>query len=404
MLFNKKTTVCPFCYREINLNSVAFQCSGNGKPGRPICQRSADLRRSQEFGDNSPVMPTIVQMSHDTPLLDKFNNPIDVRGREKAQCPRCGGESHVRLCPHCHSRLPSSLDAGSPMFGLVGVRNSGKTVFLSVLHNALVREVSRQFNASIDTPGGATGYTRMLTQFGQSMEAQAQLPAQTAARGQVRTEPAIYDWKYQDRKGHLHSTVFSFYDSAGEDLVSLERVESQQYLKSANGMILLLDPFAFPNNISTAQQRGALPPENTTSPETVMTNLTEVIRTAHNVKNNKKIKVPIAIAVSKIDAFFDDIPTNSPIRRPSPTTNFFDNKDSTDVNEHMIALINKWDGGNLVRKVEQEFETFRFFGVSALGAEPDYSSAKVNARGIMPHRVVDPLLWLMAERGFIASA
>ena len=407
MFFSNKTTACPFCYREFNINKVAFQCSGAGKPGRPRCERQADPRRSEHFGDQTPVMPTIVARNMGVPIRGNNGQLVDVLGKKHVECTSCGATTGIRLCPHCHSRLPRSLDANSPMFGLVGVRNSGKTVFLSVLHETLKKKISRRFNASIDTPGGANGYARSLEQFRSVMDNQSELPNQTSKRGNKHAEPAIYDWKYQDSKGHHRSTVFSFYDSAGEDLADLQDFESQQYLKSANGLILLLDPFAFPHNQNAAKSKGINAADASsaeyTSPETVMSNLTEVLRAAHAVKSTKKIKIPIAIAVSKIDAFFDEIPQQSPIRRQAPESNVFDEQDSLDVHEHMIALIQKWGGDNLVRKVEQEFETFRFFGVSALGAEPNYQSGAMNDRGLLPHRVADPLLWLMANRDFIPS-
>lgn len=382
-------TSCPYCYHEFNINKVAFRCSGNGQPGLPPCPDVVDERRVQVFGDAPPTKPTLVGPSG------------DILGKDKASCPNCGGKTGIRLCPHCHSRLPASLDAESPLFGLVGVRNSGKTVFLSVLHKELVGPVGRRFNASIETPGGLQGYARDLAQFNQAMESDSRLPAQTS-RGNRHAEPALYDWKYS-QNGKTRSTVFSFYDSAGEDLADINTTESQQYLKSANGIILLLDPFAFPENMRIAGEKGALAEQNPTPPDVVISNLVEVVRASRGLKPNKQIKIPIAVAVAKIDAFFDQIPEHSPIRRNSGAQAAFDQQDSIDVHEHMIALIQQWGGDNLVRKVQQEFETYRFFGVSALGAEPDYKGSTINSRGILPHRVVDPLLWLMANRGFIPS-
>ncbi|QQU88563.1 zinc ribbon domain-containing protein [Corynebacterium glucuronolyticum] len=395
----KKTTGCPFCYREIDLQETAFQCSGHGKPGLSRCEEEPDQLRVQEFGDTTPVRPAITKKNSDEVLL----------GHNKMTCPNCGAQSGIRLCPHCHSPLPRSLQADSPMFGLVGVRNSGKTVYLSVLHNELVRNIARRFNASIDTPGGNRGYTQQLLLNSSNMGgANAQLPAQTAARGNRNAEPAIYEWKYNDGK-RLRSTVFSFYDSAGEDLADRAGVESQQYLKSVNGIILMLDPFTFQENLTDGIQKKALAGgtsdlKNLTTPETVIGNLIEVIRDSQGLKPNKKIKIPIAIVVAKIDAFFDDLPESSPIRRRSPDGQVFDEQDSLDVHNHMASLMQKWGADNLVRRVDTEFETYRFFGVSALGAEPDYTSLSVNPRGLLPHRVADPILWLLAERGFIPKS
>ena len=67
----------------------------------------------------------------------------------------------------------------------------------------------------------------------------------------------------------------------------------------------------------------------------------------------------------------------------------------------MAALIARWGGDGLLRSLEQNYDTYRVFGASALGAEPDYRAGVINARGRLPHRVAEPFLWLLAERGFL---
>ena len=37
------------------------------------------------------------------------------------------------------------------------------------------------------------------------------------------------------------------------------------------------------------------------------------------------------------------------------------------------------------------------FAVSALGAPPDYANSIVDARGVRPFRVAEPLLWLLSQ-------
>lgn len=397
----KQDTSCPYCYKALDLNKVAFRCAGRGAPGRPACLTVSDPKRVREFQDSTPVMPAITHGGSAGGQLDPLGDPYDILGKSTVTCTACGGESGVRMCPSCHSTLPRSFDDKSPMFGLVGVRRSGKTVLLSVLHKELIRNVARRFNASIDSPGGSTGFARDLDQFEQDMSGGiGALPAQTAA-GAAKKAPAIYEWKYA-HKGKTRATILSFYDSAGEDLVTMDTVLSQQYLKSSKGIILLLDPFAFPENRHDAAAKGALDVD-AASPDVVLSNLTEVLSAAHGIKKNKKNKTPIAVVVAKIDAFFDQVPPNHPLRQSGSQTGAFDDEESKTIHDHVSAMVANWGGDALLRKLEQEFETYRLFGVSALGAEPDYVTASVNSRGLLPHRVADPLLWLMADRGFIPT-
>ena len=122
---------------------------------------------------------------------------------------------------------------------------------------------------------------------------------------------------------------------------------------------------------------------------------------SHSVKQNKKIPVPVAVVVSKIDAFFDEIPHNHPLRQPASKLPLFDEAESKSLHDHMAALIARWGGDGLLRSLEQNYDTYRVFGASALGAEPDYRAGVINARGRLPHRVAEPFLWLLAERGFL---
>ncbi|WP_409430727.1 hypothetical protein ACJEIK_28250 [Mycobacterium sp. SMC-16] len=395
-LFQRKVP-CPYCYNEIAPNALAVRCSGRAAPGKSRCTEAPDPARVQYFTDGTPVLPVILGP-------DKKQ----VLSRSEATCPDCGSVSAIRVCPDCHSRMPRSFDADSPLFGLVGVRGSGKTVMLAVLQKELYSTIARRFDASIDSPGGKTGLAGQLEAFLRGMEdsANGALPAQTARHDTGMSIPAVFEWRFAKKSlgGKLTrdaSTLFSFFDSAGEDLATEDRALGQHYLAATSGVILLLDPFGFPGNRERAIRSGVDPESLTTSPETVLRALTTVLQTAEKTKKNKKIKQPVAVVVSKIDAFFDDIPDDHPMRRPSSKLRYFDEPESLTIHDHIAAMIEQWGGDGLLRMLESNFEKYRLFGASALGAEPSYSSLKVNSRGVLPHRVGEPLLWLMADRGFL---
>jgi hypothetical protein len=118
---------------------------------------------------------------------------------------------------------------------------------------------------------------------------------------------------------------------------------------------------------------------------------------------NKKIKRPIAVVLAKIDAFFNQVGPDHPIRRPSVTGPYFSEQESLDLHNHVAALINQWGGSDVLNMLELNYTTYRLFVASALGAEPNYRTNTVNSRGVLPHRVAEPLLWLMARRKFIRT-
>ena len=74
------------------------------------------------------------------------------------------------------------------------------------------------------------------------------------------------------------------------------------------------------------------------------------------------------------------------------------------VHEHMLALLHEWNAQDIDTHMRLNFADFRYFGVSALGAEPDYETSTVAAGGVRPHRVEDPVLWLLSKSGTVRSA
>lgn len=385
-LFKTTGVPCPYCYNVVNLSKVVFRCTGQTQAGRTACAPRPDPLRQQFLNDGAPVMPIIAV------------NGAPVLGKGGASCSDCGARSAVRCCPHCHSLLPHTLDNDSPLYGLVGVRASGKTVMLAAMHSELTKSIARRFSAAIDNPGGGTGLAKQLQDYDAEMSKQGgQLPQQTQV-GQ-KSAPAVYEWRY-GVKGKVRSTIFSFYDNAGEDFASEDRALSIHYLGQVSGVILLLDPFSFPENVQRAADSG-ISLSQSDGPENVLGSLTSVLQMSHAVKKNKKITVPVAVVVSKIDAFFDQLPENHPLRQPSSKLGVFDEAESRSLHDHMAALVAGWGGDGLLRSLEQNYESYRVFGASALGAEPNYRTGMVNARGRLPHRVAEPFLWLLAERGFL---
>ncbi|OYN93380.1 hypothetical protein CGZ95_18630 [Enemella evansiae] len=387
---------CPYCYTEIDLRKVDFRCLGRPAAGCKACAKEVDTSREREFHDLNEYYPAFSPQKAGS-----------MRELRQAECRRCNGSTGVRLCPQCHSKLPDGFAGDSPMFGLVGARSSGKTVMLAVMLRELATNgpVARRFNHTISLYGAGdeNGQANKLRRMLANMEGDAgSLPAQTQQVGGVKSTPVVFEWKLardglRRAMGDFKSTVFSFFDTAGEDLATEDRAESMTYLLATEGIILLLDPFAFSGNRGRDRgQEGVMD-----SPEDVLASVTWVLRQNEKTKRSRKITQPIAVVISKIDAFFEELDENDPIRKASSKLPFFDDAECQSVHDHIAGLVNRWGGDGLLRALDTNYKNYRLFGSSALGAEPNYTNQRVDARGILPHRVAEPLLWLMSERGFI---
>lgn len=390
-----RTAPCPYCYEHIDPRRLSFRCGSRPAPGRPVCTKQEDTLRRTVLGDATPVLPSFEPAGRRVP------------GATGAICPDCGGTTGTRVCPRCHSVLPATFSADSPLFGIVGVRGSGKTVMLSMLTKELTSSVARRFDANIDAVGGSNLLTR-LENIRQGIETgTGQLPDQTAANTQIDTVPAVYEWQIEKPViggiSRRVSTILSFYDTAGEDLASTESTRDQHYLGAAGGLILLLDPFGFPENHELAVQRGVDPNSLRDTPVSVLHSLTQMLREAERLRANKKIKVPVAVVLAKIDAFFSEVGPEDPIRQPSSTEAVYDEAEAADLHHYVESLVSQWGGDDVLTMLRFNYSTYRFFVASSLGAEPDYRTRHVSSKGVRPHRVAEPLLWLMAQRGFIPS-
>ena len=389
-------TACPFCYRKIDSSHLAYQCAGRGNIE---CKKEPDETRKRLTGSDLETYPTFL--------------PPGGRGAS-TDCPTCGGPARRRACPECHTALPIDfVDSRSPMIGLVGAKGSGKTVLMTVLVKQLREAVGLRFGADIriatDNPDGHQG----LRDYQESREvplySQGTLPAgttQLATRGTAT--PVVLRWRQESarllRGQGLESTVLSFVDTAGEDLNDLDTAFTLEYLSVCDALMITLDPFALPG----ARARLNLPREaiqvDDDVPLDVVSRITELLRTEHRVKTRRRIKLPVAIVFTKIDAFYPGLARHNPIMASAPAVPAYADGDGRTVHEHVLALMHEWNAADIDTHMRLNYSDYRYFGVSALGAEPDYRSYAVAPGGVQPHRVEDPVLWLLSKTGTVSAA
>jgi hypothetical protein len=391
-------TVCPFCFRKIDSSHLAYQCAGRGNID---CKKEEDETRRRLTGSRLQTYPTFL--------------PPPGRG-VSTNCPTCGGPAKRRACPECHTALPIDfVDSKSPMIGLAGAKGSGKTVLMTVLVKQLREVVGLRFGADIriatDNPDGRQGLSDYQENREVPLYNKGALPEPTARQGsgsRQRTTPVVLRWRQESarlmRGQTLRSTVLSFVDTAGEDLNDLSTAFTLQYLSVCDALMITLDPFALPG----ARARLNLPEKaiqvGDDVPLDVVSRITELLRTEHKIKSKKRVKIPVAIVFTKIDAFYPNLDRQNPIMAGPARIPGYQEADGQSVHEHMLALMHEWNAGDIDTHMRLNYSDYRYFGVSALGAEPDYESGIVAPGGVQPHRVEDPVLWLLSKTGTVAAA
>ena len=381
---------CPYCYEEISRRQAWFRCTGPVSRGGQRCVPEIDPVLRDRTGFGGAVPPAFA---------------ADGR-KDSAVCPTCQGETTIRICPVCHSRLPVHFGKlGNRLIVPVGAKESGKTVFMTVLVHELMHQAGQQFNAAIT---GADEHTRQrfASDYERPLYRQARLLAPTTGH----QAPLVFRFtteRHRPLNGRLggpgdpQRTLLSFFDTAGEDLRSQQSIEQNvRYLGAADGIVLLLDPLQMRGARELAAPDARLPDLSEDEPATVLENVTELLLSSQGGRPNKRIGKPLAIVFTKMDTLMHDLKETSPLLRSPPQAGYFDERDSLEVHTEIQRLLARWEGSRIDQIAQLNYRRFRYFGVSALGETPTQDN-RVAARGIRPWRVASPILWILAQFGII---
>lgn len=393
-LFNGARLSCPYCYSGFAERDIWFRCSGRIGPKGQRCAPVIDALRRDRTGFAGALPPV-------------FNSDGRLRA---ANCPKCEAESTTRICPACHIQLPVHFGkVRSRLVALVGAKESGKTVYMTVLVHELMHRVGEDLNAAIS---GADDDTRLrfANDYEQPLYRDARLLASTTTAAARDRAPLVFRFTTESKSmlnrngtGEPQRTLLSFFDTAGEDLRSVQSVEENvQYLAAADGVVLLLDPLQMRGARQLAGEGTRLPTPGAAGdePANVLENITELIMAKGRIKASQRIGKPIAIVFTKMDTLLHDLKETSPLLRPPTHAPYFDERDSLEVHTEIQRLLARWEGSRIDQIAQKNYRTYRYFGVSALGETPTKDN-RVSPRGIRPYRVTGPLTWMLAQFGTI---
>jgi hypothetical protein len=196
--------------------------------------------------------------------------------------------------------------------------------------------------------------------------------------------------------------ILSFADSAGEDLASIHKVEFMaRYLAAADAVIVLIDPLQF-QRVREQLRPGTPVPSMSTreqDPRVAFERITSLLRAS---AGGGPIQKPVAIVMSKIDALWQFLPSDHPLRRAKPPLPYFDAADNAAIQKEVRTLLENWGASDLDRMVRERYARAKYFAVSALGVTPSTNN-HIPEPGVQPYRITEPFTWLLSQFGMARS-
>lgn len=397
--------LCPFCLEKFSNSKAKLICNNS--------THKCKMQATKAFAD-------YWEMSMDDPsalrphIYDGGFNLFGAAKRKK--CPVCGDDNAEYVCPHCHNALPRDMvQFGTDIIPIIGGPGVGKTCYMVTLIDQLNKYGWRlNLTASLQSLYGDSGdsYKEMHTQLFKDK----QVLGKTASRNESCNIPWFIKVENKVNSKKIKPTYLIFYDMAGEQFENAKIMDKQaRPIQFASGAIVLLDMFDIPTIKKVRREAGLV---NSDTPFSIQDTVNELfgLSSAKRVLQNS----PIAFAFSKVDVVDKfraslgqfgqtiDMRQNSIYTRPEYSRpGSFTEKDfkmflleCEQIKNDFYTALAECEMEALMNNNKWEDENMGYFGVSALGQEPEYDGS-INCETIRPFRVLDPLIWILYKLGKI---
>lgn len=296
-----------------------------------------------------------------------------------------------RVCPHCHNPLPENFGKTPTItIPIIGVTNSGKTVYMSSLLKNISNYVVNVGFTGTKSTGGVYSFREI-----NKVEQNQPLPQPTEAT--LVQQPLCFVMNKPVNGNKLASYTVVLYDLAGEYFnrdptydIHYENRHRRPLLEHADGIILLIDP---------AQLTGAAEESLAVA---ALDNIQDVLLDGGRLGN--RAKTPIAICVPKADndQFLNVF--GREIQSIATQGADYDMRSKKIPAEQYNELNDKlYDNMEVnittgIFPQTYNYEMSRFFAFSAVSGDL-IENGKLTGRPF-PQRIEDPLLWLLAKNGY----
>ena len=360
--------LCPYCLQELRSKDLKMTCQ--------LCGTEA--------------VPTKTEI-----LLKKI---------PKCKQAGCHGFASDRLCSYCGTKLPSDiLDYEKYLrFSILGITGSGKTNFLTTMLHEL--------RHTAGSPWVIAPMDPQTTAIFQENDRAVYDMRQPVAATPAGITPPPQLWRIKDKNRMTDKTIPSYsmtiFDGAGEDCEHIDPVISR-YIEGSKVLVILIDPLALPGVAKTISADILNWSTSTTHDASASADMADglanYVRQSCNIAPGKLINRDVAVVFTKIDAVKDSF-GSATVMQPSPhlVQKGFVRADADAVNAEIRDWLESRGETTFLDAIETNFrkDRVRFFGVSSFGQPP---TGSYQLGRVMPHRVLDPLIWMLSKEGIVSE-
>lgn len=306
-------------------------------------------------------------------------------------------------CPVCHKPV-HKIVGDNIIISIIGSRDSGKSHYIGVLIHELLNNIAQKYDWVI-IPEANT--MRLYDDKFSRIYTTNQILDLTVKNTDGYYEPYIF--YITDKNGKTFT--LTLYDTAGEDFESDDLMEnSAKHAFHADGIIFLIDPIKITNIYNSLNQEiisssSSVSASRAFQNDAILSILSATLRRHHKIKETKKINLPLAVLIPKLDVLVSELPPHYACLFPSGHAksqgfNLVENRRVNTEIKKWLTNINDGAINSYMAQLEINYSTFSYFGASALGMNnsPDKNGIFFKPN---PHRVEDPLLWIFKEKKII---
>lgn len=376
--------ICPYCSEKIDIRELLFRCINLH------CEFDEDKKYSNYWRKSANE-----RLNH----VFKIDQHRYKNVPAKALCPKCKTKTPRKICPCCHNELPHNIGkAKENKIALIGGSNTGKSIYITVLINELSTVLGKKLDASLTSLNEET-IKRYREEFYSPLYNNKILPTHTLPALAEKKFPLMYRLILGKQKNKNINLVF--FDTAGEDLVSTDIIRSEKkYISNSSGIIFLIDPLQIPKVKEKLPKNLFLLDNPDSNPKEILSRIIQYIKEDLLISDGEMIEIPIALAITKIDAISHLLKSDTSLNKDSPHDDQFDIEDCEILNREIKDYLENWIGYGFISEIEKHFKNYSYFGLSSLGKIPTESELSGE---ISPRRIEDPFLWLLYKNKFILS-